>query len=52
MKKITVASVLKDGVTLGIKNFPSLLLVAVLYLVTIWIPYINVGEYSFGIVQR
>lgn len=43
MKKITVASVLKDGVTLGIKNFPSLLLVAVLYLVTIWIPYINVG---------
>ena len=28
---------------MGIKNFPSLLLVAVLYVVTIWIPYLNVG---------
>ena len=43
MKKITFDSVLKDGLAMGIKNFPSLLLVAVLYVVTIWIPYLNVG---------
>ena len=44
MKKITFDSVLKDGLAMGIKNFPSLLLVAVLYIVTIWIPYLNSNQ--------
>ncbi len=34
---------LKDAVTTGLKNLPSILGCVVLWLLTIWIPYINVG---------
>lgn len=43
MKKLSVIPVLKDSIGLGLKNFPSLLLATLLYIVTIWIPYLNVG---------
>lgn len=41
--KITVFGVLSEGVGIGIKNAASLLLASVLWMVTIWIPYVNVG---------
>ena len=42
-KKITVMGVLSEGMSLGIKNAVSLLVATVLWIVTIWIPYLNVG---------
>lgn len=41
--KITVGGVLTEGTNIGLKNAASLLGVVVLWLLTIWIPYINVG---------
>lgn len=43
VKKITVGGVLQEGFGLGLKNAPSLVGAAFLWLVTIWIPYLNVG---------
>lgn len=42
-KKISVMGVLKEGISLGMKNAVSLLVATVLWIVTIWIPYLNVG---------
>lgn len=42
-KKITVMGVLSEGISLGMKNAVSLLVATVLWIVTIWIPYLNVG---------
>ena len=42
-KKITVFSVIPEGISIGLKNSVSLLGAIVLYLLTIWIPYLNVG---------
>ena len=43
MKKLDFAETLKDAFAIGIKNFFSLLGCVVLWLLTIWIPYVNVG---------
>ena len=40
---ITVASVLQEGFALNAKNFLNVFLATLLWLLTIWIPYINVG---------
>ncbi|MDR0230540.1 MAG: hypothetical protein LBI82_00265 [Dysgonamonadaceae bacterium] len=42
-KKITVQSILTNGFTIGIQNAASLLGAIVLWILTIWIPFINVG---------
>ncbi len=41
--KITVGGVLSEGIDIGIKNMASLVGATILWLLTIWIPYINVG---------
>ena len=43
MKKLNIIATIKDGIAIGMINFLSLVLTAVLYVVTIWIPYLNVG---------
>ena len=43
MEKIDIINTLKDGWQKGIKNVLPLLLMVILYLITIWIPYLNVG---------
>lgn len=43
MKKLDIKQVLTDGVGIGLKNFVSLIAVVVLYALTCWIPYLNVG---------
>ena len=43
MKKLDIQQVLTEGVGIGIKNIVSLVLATVLYVVTVWIPYLNVG---------
>ncbi len=42
-KKITLQGVLTEGLNIGIKNVVPLILAYLLWMVTIWIPYINVG---------
>ncbi len=42
-KKLHIMTTIKDGVSLALLNYLSLVLTTVLYLATIWIPYINVG---------
>lgn len=42
-KKITVVEVLSEGFVLGVKNIASMLGALILWLITIWIPYLNVG---------
>ena len=42
-KKIDIMATLKDGVAIAALNFLSLILTTILYIVTIWIPYLNVG---------
>lgn len=42
-KKIEIMATLKDGIAIAGLNFLSLILVTLLYVITIWIPYLNVG---------
>lgn len=42
-KKITILGVWKEGWEITMKNLLSILGAVVLYVLTIWIPYLNVG---------
>lgn len=42
-KKITVSQVLTEGLQIGLANAASIIGAVALWLVTIWIPYLNVG---------
>lgn len=42
-EKLDIMQTIKDGVRYGLKNFFPLLLMVILYVVTLWIPYLNVG---------
>ena len=42
-EKLDIMQTIKDGVRYGLKNFLPLLLMVILYLVTVWIPYLNIG---------
>ncbi len=42
-KKLQILSVLSEGFSLGLKNCLSILGAIVLWILTIWVPYINVG---------
>ena len=42
-QKLDIMQTIKDGVQYGLKNFLPLLLMVILYVVTIWIPWLNVG---------
>ncbi len=41
--KINLVGVLQEGALLGVKNAASLVAAVILWVLTIWIPYINVG---------
>ena len=41
--KLSVGDVVSNGVSIGLKNFVPLLITGILYVVTIWIPYLNLG---------
>lgn len=43
MKKLNIMATIKDGVSIALVNYLSLIITVVLYLLTIWIPYLNVG---------
>ena len=42
-EKLDIMQTIRDGVRYGLKNFFPLLLMVILYMVTFWIPYLNVG---------
>ena len=42
-KKLDFSTTLKDAISIGLKNAPSVIAAVVLWLITIWVPYINVG---------
>lgn len=42
-RKITVGNVIQEGVGIGFKNIGSLLVAVLLWFITFWIPYLNVG---------
>lgn len=42
-KKITVIGVIQEGIGIGLKNSLSLLVAVLLWFITFWIPYLNVG---------
>lgn len=42
-RKITVSQVLQEGLSIGLMNAASVLGAVVLWVLTIWVPYINVG---------
>ena len=42
-KNLSIESIIRNGMAIGMKNFVSLLLSGILYVLTIWIPYLNVG---------
>lgn len=43
VKKLEIIPTITEGAQLGLKNFVSLLLTLVLYGLTVWIPWLNVG---------
>ncbi len=43
MNQLTFGSIVMNGFKLGFKNFGSILGALILYVITIWIPYLNVG---------
>jgi len=42
-EKLDIMKTIKEGVQYGLKNFFPLLLMVILYVLTAWIPYLNVG---------
>jgi hypothetical protein len=43
MNQLTVSNIVRNAIQIGIQNIASILGAAILWLLTIWIPYINVG---------
>ena len=43
MKQIEIFPTIKDGLSIALVNYLSLVAAAALYILTIWIPYLNVG---------
>lgn len=42
-RKITIGNVIQEGIGIGLKNSVSLFVAVLLWLITFWIPYLNVG---------
>ena len=42
-QKLEVMPTIKEGILYGLKNIASLILMVILYVLTVWIPWINVG---------
>lgn len=45
MKKLDFSETFKDSIAIGVKNAPSVIAAVALFLITIWIPYLNVGTF-------
>jgi len=55
VKKLDIGATLKDGIEIGIKNIGPILVNVVLWVLTVWVPYLNVGTtigLSVGVVSK
>ena len=55
VKKLAVIGTIKDGIAIGIKNIGPILVNILLWVLTVWIPYLNVGTtigLAVGIVAK
>ena len=55
VKKLEVVGSIKDGFSIGFKNIGPILVNLILWILTIWIPYLNVGTtigMSVGIISK
>ena len=43
MKRLDILATIKDGVSLALLNYLSVVCTVILYVLTVWIPYLNVG---------
>ncbi len=54
-KKLDVVAIIKNGIELGMKNLVPILVNSLLWILTIWIPYLNIGTtigLAIGIVSK
>jgi len=49
IKKLEIIGTIKDGITIGTKNIGPILVNLILWILTCWIPYLNVGT-TIGLV--
>lgn len=42
-KKLAINAIIKDGLDIGLKNAVPILVNALLFILTVWIPYLNIG---------
>jgi hypothetical protein len=49
-RELTVSEIVSEGVKIGLKNFASLIGAYFLWILTIWIPYLNVGT-TIGLIS-
>ncbi len=42
-KKLAIGGIVKDGLDIGLKNAVPILVNSLLFLLTVWIPYLNIG---------
>jgi hypothetical protein len=55
IQKLAVGATIKEGISIGTRNIGSILVNVLLWIVTIWIPYLNVGTtigLTAGIVSK
>ena len=43
-KTLQFGETFQEAITIGVKNAPSIIAAIALWLVTIWIPYLNIGK--------
>ena len=43
MEKLQIKKTISDGIVYGLKNVGSLIVMVLLYVITVWIPWLNVG---------
>ena len=43
MEQLTISGIINNSITIGLKNLASIVGAVILWVLTIWIPYINVG---------
>ena len=49
IQKLAIVDTIKEGIAIGVKNLASILVNIILWILTIWIPYLNVGT-TIGLV--
>lgn len=41
--RLSIGEIVSNAISIGLKNAPMLILMAILWVITLWIPYLNIG---------